>query len=98
MRSIARNLYAEVRELPIISPHGHTDAGWFALNEPFRNATSLLVTPDHYLLRMLFSQGVPLQALGVAEKESNRLSIRVRRGARSRGTSTCSTAPHRRYG
>jgi glucuronate isomerase len=61
-------LYGEVRNLPIISPHGHTDPAWFALNEPFRNATSLLVTPDHYLLRMLYSQGVSLEELGVAPR------------------------------
>ncbi|GIL39062.1 glucuronate isomerase [Roseiterribacter gracilis] len=64
-RSIARALFAEVRGLPIISPHGHTDPRWFAENEPFSDATSLLLTPDHYLLRMLYSQGVGLDALGV---------------------------------
>ena len=64
-RAIARRLYAEVRELPIISPHGHTDPRWFATDEPFENALSLLVQPDHYLLRMLYSQGVSLEALGV---------------------------------
>jgi glucuronate isomerase len=65
VRSIARALYQEVKSLPIISPHGHTDPAWFAGNEPFANATELLLTPDHYLLRMLYSQGVPLEALGV---------------------------------
>ena len=64
-RAIARRLYAEVRELPIISPHGHTDPRWFASDEPFENALGLLVQPDHYLLRMLYSQGVSLEALGV---------------------------------
>jgi glucuronate isomerase len=64
-RSIARELYAAVANLPIISPHGHTDPGWFATDAPFVDAPSLLVQPDHYLLRMLSSQGVPLSALGV---------------------------------
>jgi glucuronate isomerase len=65
LRAIARELYAEVRDLPILSPHGHTDPRWFAANEPFSNATELLVAPDHYLFRMLYSQGVPLADLGV---------------------------------
>lgn len=64
-RDIARRLYYEVAELPIISPHGHTDPRWFASNEPFSNATELLVTPDHYLFRMLCSQGIDLDQLGV---------------------------------
>jgi len=64
-RSIARQLYHHVAALPIVSPHGHTDPGWFAQNNPFDNALDLLVTPDHYLVRMLYSQGVPLEALGI---------------------------------
>lgn len=67
VRAIARALYAEVRGLPIISPHGHTDPAWFAGNEPFANATDLLLAPDHYLYRMLFSQGVSLEALRVSK-------------------------------
>ncbi|WP_395622931.1 glucuronate isomerase [Sphingomonas daechungensis] len=65
-RGIARDLYDSVRDLPIVSPHGHTDPVWFASNDPFANAAELLLTPDHYLLRMLYSQGVPLDRLGVA--------------------------------
>jgi glucuronate isomerase len=65
IRAIARALFAEVEHLPIVSPHGHTDPAWFALNQPFGNATELLLQPDHYLFRMLFSQGVPLEALGI---------------------------------
>ena len=66
VRSLARALYAEVRDLPIISPHGHTDPRWFAENERFSDPAQLLVVPDHYIFRMLVSQGVPLEALGVA--------------------------------
>jgi glucuronate isomerase len=66
VRAIARALYQGVKSLPIVSPHGHTDPAWFADNAPFANATELLLTPDHYLLRMLYSQGVPMEALGVA--------------------------------
>lgn len=64
-RTIARRLYAGVRDLPIISPHGHTDPAWFAYNEAFPDPAKLLVIPDHYLFRMLYSQGVPLESLGV---------------------------------
>jgi glucuronate isomerase len=70
VRAIARELYAAIAGLPIVSPHGHTDPGWFAENEPFADPTSLLVTPDHYLLRMLYSQGVPMEALGVSPKKA----------------------------
>lgn len=62
---MARELYASVAELPLVCPHGHTDPRWFADDEPFGDPTSLLVTPDHYVTRMLYSQGVPLEALGV---------------------------------
>lgn len=65
VRSLASALYREIADLPIISPHGHTDPQWFAANEPFGNAAELLLVPDHYLFRMLYSQGVSLQALGV---------------------------------
>jgi glucuronate isomerase len=62
---IARDLYESVRDLPIVSPHGHTDPAWFADDKPFEDAASLLVTPDHYLLRMLRSAGVSYDELGV---------------------------------
>jgi len=65
VRAIARELYQSIRTLPIISPHGHTDPAWFAYDEPFTNATDLLVAPDHYLFRMLYSQGVDLAELRV---------------------------------
>jgi glucuronate isomerase len=69
-RSIARDLYASVADLPIISPHGHTDPRWFAEDSAFENATELLLVPDHYVLRMPYSQGVPLEALGVVDRNS----------------------------
>ena len=64
-RTIARVLFAEVQALPIISPHGHTDISWFAYDQPWSNAAELLLQPDHYLFRMLYSQGVSLDALGI---------------------------------
>ena len=64
-RAIARRLYAEIKDLPIVSPHGHTDPSWFAQNQNWANPAELLITPDHYVFRMLFSQGVALEDLGV---------------------------------
>lgn len=64
-RAIARRLYALVKDLPIISPHGHTDPAWFAQNEPFSNPAALFIQPDHYVYRMLYSQGHSLESLGI---------------------------------
>ncbi|MBL8590593.1 MAG: glucuronate isomerase [Methylobacteriaceae bacterium] len=68
-RAIARRLFAEVERLPIVSPHGHTDPRWFAANEAFPDPATLFVIPDHYIFRMLYSQGVPLESLGVARRD-----------------------------
>ncbi|MEY4237415.1 MAG: hypothetical protein RL339_16 [Pseudomonadota bacterium] len=64
-RALARSLYGAVKDLPIISPHGHTDPEWFATDANFGNAAELLLHPDHYVFRMLYSQGVPLANLGI---------------------------------
>ena len=65
IRPIARTLYERTKALAIVSPHGHCDPAALADDAPFVNAATELVTKDHYLLRMLYSQGVPLEALGV---------------------------------
>ncbi|GAB5464202.1 glucuronate isomerase [Hoeflea alexandrii] len=64
-RGIARELYQSVADKPIISPHGHTDPRWYAENQPFADPAQLFITPDHYVFRMLFSQGISLESLGV---------------------------------
>jgi len=69
VRAIARRLYAGIKDLPIVSPHGHTDPSWFASNANFDNATSLLLLPDHYVFRMLYSQGISLESLGIRTKD-----------------------------
>lgn len=74
-RVIARRLYAHVAKLPIISPHGHTDPAWFAENSPFANATELLLIPDHYVFRMLYSQGISLDALGIPRRDGSRADV-----------------------
>ncbi|MGB8986270.1 MAG: glucuronate isomerase [Candidatus Sulfotelmatobacter sp.] len=68
-RKIARALYESVQRSPIISPHGHTQAAWFARNEPFPDPATLLVQPDHYIFRMLYSQGVSLEELEIGRQE-----------------------------
>jgi len=73
-RAIARRLYGEVAALPIVSPHGHTDPSWFAQNEAFPDPASLFVKPDHYAFRMLYSQGIPLEQLGVPRKDGGETS------------------------
>jgi len=66
-RSVAVRLYDTVRDLPIISPHGHTDPRWFAENQAFPNPAALFIQPDHYIFRMLYSQGVSLESLGIPQ-------------------------------
>ena len=70
-RNIARRLYAEVAGLQIISPHGHTDPEWWATDASFGNAAELLLHPDHYVFRMLYSQGVSLEALGIRNPDAD---------------------------
>lgn len=74
-RAIARRLYAQIAQLPIISPHGHTDPSWFAGNVAFANATELLLIPDHYVFRMLYSQGIDLDALGIPRRDGSRSPV-----------------------
>lgn len=70
-RAIAQALYEPIKDLPILSPHGHTDPAWFAYDEPFADPARLLIVPDHYVFRMLYSQGVPLEALGVPTEDGS---------------------------
>src|SRR3954464_7900842 len=67
-RAVARDLYSSVAGLPIVSPHGHTDPAWFATDAARTNPTELLLAPDHYLYRMLYSQSVPRDVLGVPSR------------------------------
>jgi glucuronate isomerase len=69
MRAVARRLYDAVRGLSILSPHGHVDARLLVEDAPFRDPASLLVTPDHYVTRLLHAAGVPLTALGVGRTD-----------------------------
>jgi glucuronate isomerase len=65
IRDVAREIYSNIKDLPIISPHGHVDPLIFAENKPFPNPAQLFIIPDHYVFRMLYSQGIPIERLGV---------------------------------
>ncbi|PFG36972.1 glucuronate isomerase [Flavimobilis soli] len=66
-RGVARRLYDLTRDLPIVSPHGHVPTAMLLDDEPFADPTSLLLTPDHYVTRLLHASGVPLAELGVGQ-------------------------------
>lgn len=68
-RAIAQRLYREIKSLPILSPHGHTDPSWFADNAAFSNPSALLIQPDHYIFRMLCSQGISPDQVGVPTRD-----------------------------
>src|ERR1035438_60267 len=68
-RAIARELYAEVRGLPLVCPHGHVDPALLAEDASRPGPAALFVAPDHYLTRMLYSQGVPPQQVGVPDRD-----------------------------
>jgi glucuronate isomerase len=69
VRQIARELYEGTRDLPLVCPHGHVDPAILADDRPFPEPASLIVQPDHYIIRMLYSQGVPMEALGIPSRD-----------------------------
>ena len=69
VRAVARELYESTRSLPFVSPYGHVDPRILATDEPFENPTALIVSPDHYVLRMLYARGVSLESLGVPRRD-----------------------------
>lgn len=71
-RAAARAIYDDTRDLPIVSPHGHVDPALLAEDCAFPEPTALLLTPDHYIVRMLHSQGVPHDALGIPRADGSR--------------------------
>jgi len=79
VRRIARELYAGTRSLPIVSPHGHVDPRILADDVAFADPTSLLVAPDHYILRMLYSRGGSLESLGVPPRDGSPFETDPRR-------------------
>lgn len=73
VRKFAHEIYESIEKLPIISPHGHVDPRIFAENKPFHNPTELFIIPDHYLFRMLYSQGIPLESLGIPRVDGGKV-------------------------
>lgn len=69
VRRAARVLYEETAALPLICPHGHVDPTLLADNRPFPEPTALLITPDHYIFRMLYSRGISLESLGIPTRD-----------------------------
>ena len=69
IRRAARTLYEETRDLPLVCPHGHVEPGLLADNDPFPEPTALLLTPDHYIFRMLYSRGIAMESLGIPTRD-----------------------------
>ncbi len=79
VRAIARRLFERVADLPLVCPHGHVDARLLAEDSPFPDPAALIVIPDHYLIRMLYSQGVPMESLGVPSRDGTPVETNPRR-------------------
>jgi glucuronate isomerase len=101
VRRYARALYDETRALPIVSPHGHVDPAILASDEPFTSPASLIITSDHYVLRLLYSRGVPLEWLGVEPIDGKPPNAEPNHAGSGRYSSTIGTsfvAPQPVYG
>lgn len=79
VRNIARDLYNEVKNYPIVSPHGHVDPAIFVKNEAFPHPTELFIAPDHYVYRMLLSQGIMLEELDIPQRGNKREGVDPRK-------------------
>lgn len=69
IRKTAFELYSSVKDLPLVSPHGHVDPKILTDNQPFPDPAELIIIPDHYIFRMLYSQGIPMESLGVPTRD-----------------------------
>ena len=79
VRKYAREIYDSIKDLPIISPHGHVDPSIFSENKPFPNPTQLFLIPDHYIYRMLYSQGIPMESLGIPTIDGSKVETDARK-------------------
>ncbi|HEX2095702.1 MAG TPA: glucuronate isomerase [Longimicrobiaceae bacterium] len=79
VRRTARALYEETRDLPLVCPHGHVDPRILAEDSPFPEPTALLIIPDHYIFRMLYSRGIPMEALGIPARDGTPVESDPRR-------------------
>src|SRR2546423_14403018 len=71
IRRVARTLYDGVRDLPLVCPHGHVEPNLLAANAPFPEPTALIIIPDHYIFRMLYSRGISMDALGIPARDGS---------------------------
>ena len=78
-RDIAKEIFAGIETLPIISPHGHCDPSWFSKNKRFPDPAQLFVVPDHYVFRMLVSQGISMEELGIRPLNNSEFEIDPRK-------------------
>lgn len=76
VRSVAQRIHRTVRDERIISPHGHVDARVLADDEAFPDPVGLLVTPDHYVTRLLHANGITLDELGIGRGELSEVEAR----------------------
>ena len=98
-RSIAREIYGETKDLPLICMHGHVEPEVFADDIPFADPAQLLIVPDHYVFRMLASQGIEPGRLGVPGSMGVRSRPTPERsGVSSARTGSCSAARLRATG
>jgi glucuronate isomerase len=73
-KEVAQRLYTQVANLPLICPHGHVDPRMFSDPDySFGSPADLLIVPDHYVFRMLYSQGVPMEAMGIPRKDGGKV-------------------------
>jgi glucuronate isomerase len=73
-KEIAQHLYDLVVDLPLICPHGHVDPRMFSDPDyAFGTPADLLIIPDHYVFRMLYSQGIPMEKLGVPRRDGGKV-------------------------
>jgi len=79
VRRLARRLYEHIATLPLVCPHGHVDPRLLAEDAPFPDPSALIVVPDHYLVRMLYSQGVPMERLGIPSRDGTPVETDPRR-------------------
>ena len=69
-RQVARGLYAQVQGLPLICPHGHVDPRLLAADHhKWGSPVDLFIIPDHYIFRLLYSQGISLESLGIPRRD-----------------------------
>ena len=79
IRRAARAIYDETRDLPLVCPHGHVEPALLALDTPFPEPTALLITPDHYIFRMLYSRGISMESMGIPTRDGTAVERDSRR-------------------